>query len=31
VSGLPSKLDLTGTGLRMRLVIDEWKIDGLNP
>lgn len=30
VSGLPSKLDLTGTGLRMRLVIDEWKIDGVD-
>jgi outer membrane lipoprotein LolB len=27
VSGLPSKLDLTGAGLRMRLVIDQWKID----
>jgi outer membrane lipoprotein LolB len=31
VSGLPSKLDLTGAGLRMRLVIDEWKIDGIDP
>ena len=28
-SGLPSKLDLSGAGLRMRLVVDEWKIDGL--
>lgn len=26
-SGLPSKLDLTGEGLRMRLVVDEWKIN----
>jgi outer membrane lipoprotein LolB len=30
MSGLPSKLDLTGAGLRMRLVIDEWKIDGID-
>ena len=28
-SGLPSKLDLAGAGLRMRLVVDEWKINGL--
>lgn len=28
-SGLPSKLDVSGAGLRMRLVVDEWKIDGL--
>ena len=27
VAGLPSKLDLTGQRLRMRLVIDEWKVD----
>ena len=27
-SGLPSKLDVSGSGLRLRLVIDEWKIDG---
>ena len=27
VAGLPSKLDLAGEGLRMRLVIDEWKVD----
>jgi outer membrane lipoprotein LolB len=26
--GLPSKLDLSGAGLRMRLVVDEWKING---
>ncbi len=24
--GLPSKLDVAGAGLRMRLVIDEWKV-----
>ena len=29
VSGLPSKLDLLGENLRMRLVIDQWKLDGL--
>jgi outer membrane lipoprotein LolB len=25
-SGLPSKLDVAGAGLRMRLVVDEWKV-----
>lgn len=30
-TGLPSKLDLAGEGLRMRLVIDEWKVDDLRP
>ena len=29
VSGLPSKLDLTGESLRLRLVVDEWKIEGV--
>jgi outer membrane lipoprotein LolB len=28
VSGLPSKVDLSGGGLRVRLVIEEWKVDG---
>ena len=28
VSGLPSKLDLSGEGLRLRLVVDQWKVDG---
>ena len=28
VSGLPSKVDLSGEGLRVRLVIQEWKVDG---
>jgi len=27
VSGLPSKVDLSGDGLRVRLVIKEWKVD----
>jgi outer membrane lipoprotein LolB len=27
-SGLPSKLDVSGAVLRMRLVVDEWKING---
>jgi outer membrane lipoprotein LolB len=27
VAGLPSKLDVAGEGLRMRLVIDRWKVD----
>jgi outer membrane lipoprotein LolB len=26
-SGLPSKLDLSGEGLRVRLVVESWKID----
>ncbi len=26
-SGLPSKLDLSGEGLRVRLVVDDWKLD----
>ena len=26
-SGLPSKLDLSGEGLRVRLVVDDWKVD----
>lgn len=30
-SGLPSKLDLSGASLRMRLVIDQWKVDELGP
>jgi len=30
VSGLPSKLDLFGESVRMRLVIDQWKLDGLD-
>lgn len=30
VSGLPSKLDLVGENLRMRLVIERWKLDGLD-
>jgi outer membrane lipoprotein LolB len=25
-NGLPSKLDVSGEGLRMRLVVDEWKV-----
>jgi outer membrane lipoprotein LolB len=25
--GLPSKLDVAGAGLRMRLVVDEWKVN----
>jgi outer membrane lipoprotein LolB len=29
-NGLPSKLDLAGEGLRMRLVVDEWKVHGGN-
>ena len=29
-SGLPSKMDVAGEGLRMRLVVDEWKINGGN-
>jgi outer membrane lipoprotein LolB len=28
VSGLPSKLDLSGESLRLRLVIDQWKVGG---
>ena len=28
VTGLPSKVDLSGEGLRVRLVIKEWKVDG---
>lgn len=28
VVGLPSKLDLSGQGLRLRLVIEQWKVDG---
>jgi outer membrane lipoprotein LolB len=28
VSGLPSKLDLSGEGLRLSLVIEKWKVDG---
>ena len=27
--GLPSKLDVAGEGLRMRLVVEEWKVNGL--
>ena len=26
-SGLPSKLDLSGEGLRVRLVVEDWKVD----
>ena len=26
-SGLPSKLDLSGVGLRVRLVVENWKVD----
>ena len=29
-SGLPSKLDVAGEGLRMRLVVDQWKIHGVS-
>jgi outer membrane lipoprotein LolB len=28
VVGLPSKLDLSGQGLRLRLAIEKWKVDG---
>ena len=28
VAGLPSKMDVIGDNMRMRLVVDEWKIDG---
>ena len=31
VSGLPSKLDLSGESLRLRLVVDEWKVEGVHP
>jgi outer membrane lipoprotein LolB len=31
VFGLPSKLDLSGEGLRLRLVIEKWKVDGSEP
>jgi outer membrane lipoprotein LolB len=27
-NGLPSKLDVAGEGLRMRLVVEEWKLNG---
>jgi len=27
VSGLPSRVDLSGEGLRVRLVVKEWKVD----
>jgi outer membrane lipoprotein LolB len=29
--GLPSKLDVAGTGVRMRLVVDEWKVNERRP
>ena len=28
VAGLPSKLDVAGEGLRLRLVIEKWKVEG---
>jgi outer membrane lipoprotein LolB len=31
VSGLPSKLDLSGQGMRLRLVIEKWKVEGREP
>lgn len=31
IAGLPSKLEVIGENLRMRLVIDRWKLDGLEP
>ena len=29
-TGLPSKLDLAGEGLRMRLVVDQWKVNAVD-
>ena len=31
VSGLPSKLDVSGEGLRLRLVIEQWKVESSAP
>jgi len=30
VAGLPSKLDVAGEGLRLRLLIEKWKVEGGN-